>query len=79
MSGRKVPCEVYSIVCGYFQPVRNWNKGKQEEFKERKMHLNIKEDRKRHTQICQCCFLINCIEDSKGNIYCPECMDKKNV
>lgn len=29
-------CEVYSRVCGYFRPVANWNKGKKEEFKERK-------------------------------------------
>ena len=29
-------CEVYSRVCGYFRPVANWNKGKQEEFKERR-------------------------------------------
>jgi hypothetical protein len=29
-------CEIYSRVCGYFRPVRNWNIGKQEEFKERK-------------------------------------------
>ena len=28
--------EVYSRVCGYFRPVSNWNKGKKEEFKERK-------------------------------------------
>lgn len=28
-------CEVYSRVCGYFRPVTNWNKGKQEEFKDR--------------------------------------------
>ena len=26
-------CEVFSRVCGYFRPVTNWNKGKQEEFK----------------------------------------------
>lgn len=30
------PCEVYSRVCGYFRPVSNWNKGKKEEFKERR-------------------------------------------
>lgn len=30
-------CEVFSRVCGYFRPVTNWNKGKQEEFKERKV------------------------------------------
>lgn len=28
-------CEVYSRCCGYFRPVTNWNKGKQEEFKDR--------------------------------------------
>ena len=31
--------EVYSRVCGYFRPFRpvsNWNKGKKEEFKDRK-------------------------------------------
>lgn len=30
-------CEVYSRVTGYFRPVANWNKGKQEEFKDRKV------------------------------------------
>lgn len=30
-------CEVFSRVCGYFRPVSNWNKGKREEFKERKV------------------------------------------
>lgn len=29
-------CEIYSRVTGYYRPVSNWNKGKQEEFKERK-------------------------------------------
>jgi hypothetical protein len=29
-------CEVYSRVTGYFRPVANWNKGKKEEFKDRK-------------------------------------------
>lgn len=33
---RKVPCEVYSRVVGYLRPIQNWNKGKQQEFKERK-------------------------------------------
>ena len=28
--------EVYSRVCGYFRPVSNWNRGKQQEFKERR-------------------------------------------
>lgn len=29
--------EVYSRVVGYHRPVKNWNKGKREEFKERKI------------------------------------------
>ena len=29
-------CEVYSRVCGYFMPTSNWNRGKKEEFKERR-------------------------------------------
>ena len=29
-------CDVYSRVVGYFRPVRNWNAGKQEEFRQRK-------------------------------------------
>lgn len=36
MSKCNEKCEVYSRVCGYFRPVANWNKGKREEFRERK-------------------------------------------
>ena len=32
-------CEVYSRVTGYFRPVSNWNKGKKEEFRERKTYV----------------------------------------
>jgi hypothetical protein len=31
----KMPTEVYSRVVGYFRPVTQWNKGKQEEFNNR--------------------------------------------
>lgn len=31
-------CEVYSRVTGYHRPTSNWNKGKLEEFKERKVY-----------------------------------------
>ena len=31
-------CEVYSRVTGYFRPVANWNKGKQQEFRDRKTY-----------------------------------------
>ena len=38
MEIKKVPCEVYSRIVGYFRPVRNWNKGKRQEFSERKAY-----------------------------------------
>jgi anaerobic ribonucleoside-triphosphate reductase len=28
-------CEIFSRVVGYFRPVKRWNDGKKEEFKER--------------------------------------------
>ena len=41
----KVVTEVYSRVSGYFRPVNQWNKGKQEEFKEREFaHINEEVD-----------------------------------
>jgi len=33
---KKIPCEVYSRVVGYYRPVQYWNTGKKQEFKERK-------------------------------------------
>jgi len=33
----KQPCEVYSRIVGYLRPVQQWNIGKQEEFKNRKV------------------------------------------
>jgi len=35
MISRRIPVEVYSRVVGYFRPVNQWNKGKQEEFADR--------------------------------------------
>jgi hypothetical protein len=31
----KIPAEVYSRVSGYFRPVNQWNRGKQEEYTNR--------------------------------------------
>jgi len=36
MSEKVIPCEVYSRIVGYHRPVQSWNKGKCEEFKQRK-------------------------------------------
>ncbi len=30
------PVECYARVCGFFRPVQGWNKGKKEEFKQRR-------------------------------------------
>lgn len=35
--GKQTTCEVYSRVVGYLRPIDQWNAGKQEEFKERKV------------------------------------------
>ena len=34
----KAKTEVYSRVVGFYRPVNQWNDGKQEEFKERKVY-----------------------------------------
>jgi hypothetical protein len=35
-------CEVYSRVVGYYRPVTQWNKGKQQEFKDRRVFVTRK-------------------------------------
>ena len=42
-------CEVYSRIVGYLRPVKNWNKGKQEEFKDRVM-FNVSEVKECQTE-----------------------------
>lgn len=32
---KKIPCEVYSRIVGYFRPIRNWHVGKQQEARDR--------------------------------------------
>lgn len=45
LNGRR-PClartEVYSRVCGFFRPVQQWNKGKQEEYRERRLYQAVR-------------------------------------
>lgn len=33
---KRTRCEIYSRVCGFLTPISQWNKGKREEFKDRK-------------------------------------------
>jgi hypothetical protein len=35
---KRIECEVYSRVVGFYRPVSNWNKGKQQEWKDRKAY-----------------------------------------
>ena len=35
-------CEVFARVTGYIRPIDSWNKGKKEEFKERKSYEKAK-------------------------------------
>ncbi len=35
---KRQKCEIYSRVVGYLRPVQNWNKGKKQEFKDRKVY-----------------------------------------
>lgn len=42
MREKKIPVEVYSRVVGYYRPVNQWNKGKKEEFNDRKEY-SVKE------------------------------------
>lgn len=50
MSKCGAECEVYSRVSGYFRPVKSWNKGKREEFKERTAY-NVNEALKKYPRI----------------------------
>ena len=42
---KAVKAEVYSRVVGYYRPVQDWNRGKQEEFSEREyVDLKVNKD-----------------------------------
>lgn len=40
---KAVKAEVYSRVVGYYRPVQDWNRGKQEEFSDRR-YVDIETD-----------------------------------
>ncbi len=37
LENKRTECEVYSRVVGYMRPVKQWNLGKQQEFRDRKL------------------------------------------
>lgn len=45
---RGMDCEVYARIVGYYRSVKNWNRGKREEYGERKLFVeNPQETRER--------------------------------
>jgi anaerobic ribonucleoside-triphosphate reductase len=36
MKEKRTKCEVYSRIVGYLSPIHQWNKGKKEEYKDRR-------------------------------------------
>jgi ribonucleoside-triphosphate reductase len=43
IENKRTKCEVYSRVVGYLRPVSQWNRGKRQEFSDRKV-FNIKKE-----------------------------------
>ena len=39
MNEIKIECSIYSRVCGFYTDVNGWNKGKKEEYSERKEYI----------------------------------------
>ena len=40
----KTRCEIYSRVCGYLRPIKQWNEGKQAEWKDRKTFKKMEDE-----------------------------------
>ena len=49
------PAEVYARIVGYYRSVKNWNKGKREEYGERKMFREDAEAVARHLPEMRAC------------------------
>lgn len=73
--------EVYSRITGYYRPVKNWNAGKTQEFKQRKTY-DINESQQPHHHDDTCCCVAPKEEKSSGPVStlmlftspsCPNC------
>ena len=84
ISGEKYSCptcgsttEVYSRITGYYRPVQNWNDGKSQEFKDRRVY-NIETSKltHEHHEECGCC---HSVEGEAEAVFlfatktCPKC------
>ncbi len=77
--------EVYSRITGYYRPVQNWNDGKTQEFKDRKVY-NIETSRlvKSHKEKADCEKTEECTNcDDSAFLFttatCPNCKIAKNI
>ncbi len=59
------PCDVYSRIVGYYSPVSRWNKGKQEEFRERRsVNINNQKENPMTTKAAAALGIVRAIADT---------------
>ena len=87
ISGEEFKCpdcgtatEVYSRITGYYRPVQNWNEGKTQEYKHRKVYDVGKSKMTKshaHTEECACCESAEAVTVSTALLFttatCPNC------
>ena len=79
--------EVYSRITGYYRPVKNWNDGKAEEYKNRKVY-DLSKSHLKHEK-CECdeckCDNCECNDKLEDGLYlftrknCPNCKSAKSI
>ena len=102
LSGEQYTCpicgeetEVYSRITGYYRPVKNWNDGKLQEFKERKVydveHSHVKQENFRETEQEEEQRIFEEVNTEEGKVLlfttktCPNCklakdsLEKANI
>lgn len=102
LSGEQYTCpicgeetEVYSRITGYYRPVKNWNDGKLQEFKERKVydveHSHVKQETFRETEQEEEQSIFEEVSTEEGKVLlfttktCPNCklakdsLEKANI
>lgn len=102
ISGEQYACpicgeetEVYSRITGYYRPVKNWNDGKLQEFKERKVydveHSHVKQETFRETEQEEEQRIFEEVNTEEGKVLlfttktCPNCklakdsLEKANI
>ncbi|MCQ2742022.1 MAG: ribonucleoside triphosphate reductase [Bacilli bacterium] len=79
--------EVYSRITGYYRPVKNWNNGKAQEFKQRREYV-IKMDAVAEEEKACCCEKEEKVEAAKPTVSeillfttpnCPKCKMAKTI